>query len=254
MRCRQGQRGSAWMDRAGVPLRRRAEPGRRLAALCCIRCWPAAGVPTRVQRVDGGTRRLRSMLQGRDRGAPPAEASTPATRSGMGGDLESSLRRRAPPPPHASAGGPLAERHSCHPGPGSVCAGLRVRRRAAQGLAGCGSPKGDPSSESCPRSGSRVGCAAARPGEAELFASPRGPSSTAYPAQRGAAVAARRRPAQVLAPLRAGAERRPTAIRRKPMRSTRTNPCERRPSASRPARPALQGRSPDRIRLPRSTA
>jgi hypothetical protein len=73
-----------------------------------IRCWPAAGVLPRVQRVDGGTRRLRSMLQGRDRGAPPAEASTSATRSSMGGDLESSLRRRAPPPPRASAGGPLA--------------------------------------------------------------------------------------------------------------------------------------------------
>ncbi len=48
------------------------------------------------------------MLQGRDRGAPPAEASTPATRCDLGGDLESSLRRRAPPPPRASAGGPLA--------------------------------------------------------------------------------------------------------------------------------------------------
>jgi drug/metabolite transporter (DMT)-like permease len=100
----------------------------------------AAGVLPRVQRVDGGTRRLRSMLQGRDRGAPPAEASTPATRSGMGGDLESSLRRRAPPPPRASAGGPLAARHPRLQGPGPACAGLRVRRRGAQPSAGCGSP------------------------------------------------------------------------------------------------------------------
>ncbi len=106
----------------------------------------AAGVRPRVQRVDGGTRRLRSMLQGRDRGAPPAEASTPATRSCMGGDLESSLRRRAPPPPRASAGGPLAAHHVVSKDLG-------------------------------------------RPA----------PSSTANPAQRGAAVAARRRPAQVLA-------------------------------------------------------
>jgi hypothetical protein len=107
-------------------------------------------------------------------------------------------------------------RHPRLQGPGPACAGLRVRRRAAQGLAGCGSPKGDPSSESCPRSGSWVGCAAARPGEAELFASPRGPSSTANPAQRGAAVAARRRPAQVLAQMPARVQRRTTAMRHKP--------------------------------------
>jgi CheY-like chemotaxis protein len=81
----------------------------------CRGRWLAeAGVLPRVQRVDGGTRRLRSMLQGQDRGAPPTEASTPATRSSMGGDLESSLRRRAPPPPRASAGG-LRAAH--HPGP-----------------------------------------------------------------------------------------------------------------------------------------
>jgi hypothetical protein len=104
--------------------------------IAVVRCRPGAGVQARVQRVDGGTRRLRSMLQGRDRGAPPAEASTPATRSSMGGDLESSLRRRAPPPPRASAGGPLAgtpalvSKDLGRPAPGCVCGG--EQRRASR--------------------------------------------------------------------------------------------------------------------------
>lgn len=106
---------------------------RRIAV---VRCRPGAGVPARVQRVDGGTRRLRSMLQGRDRGAPPAEASTPATRSRMGGDLESSLRRRAPPPPRASAGGPLAGTQPLSP---RTWAGLR---RAACAAASSAGPRG----------------------------------------------------------------------------------------------------------------
>jgi hypothetical protein len=135
--------------------------------------------------------------------------------------LCSSATHKSPPPSTACREEPWVAcgrvvRHHGLKGPGPACAGLRVRRRAAQGLAGCGSPQGDPSSESCPRSGPRVGCAAARPGEAELFASPRGPSSTANPAQRGAAVAARRRPAQVLAPMpaRANNDRPPCAVSR----------------------------------------
>jgi hypothetical protein len=92
--------------------------------------------------------------------------------------LWSSATHKSPPPGTACREEPWVAcgrvvRHPGLQGPGPACAGLRVRRRGAQGLAGCGSPQGDPSSESCPRSGSWVGCAAARPGEAELFASPR---------------------------------------------------------------------------------
>ncbi len=76
------------------------------------------------------------MLQGQDRGAPPAEASTTATRSSMGGDLESSLRRRAPPPPRASAGGPLAGTQPLSP---RTWAGLC---RAACAAASSAGPRG----------------------------------------------------------------------------------------------------------------
>jgi hypothetical protein len=133
--------------------------------------------------------------------------------------LCSSATHKSPPPGTACREEPRVAcgrvvRHLGLQGPGPACAGLRVRRRGAQAHAGCGSPQGEPSSESCPRSGSRVGCAAARPGEAELFASPRVASTAGHPAQRGAAVAARHRPAQGLAsmPARANNDRPQSAV------------------------------------------
>ena len=153
---------AASYGRAIFSASRQAVPGKGsywVGRLRRLPCGPRPmGVPHNSLR---DLRSLRSdrMRQVRSRSAPAARRP-----SFCGPRRPTSRPHRAPPAasPPAVACGRVVRHHGLQ-GPGPACAGLRVRRRAAQPPAGCGSPQGDPSSEACPSSGSQVGRAATRP-------------------------------------------------------------------------------------------